>query len=106
MLNSSKTTKPLNLASVYNNTIMQKQFTIFFLFLVCSSNAQRTMFGGNNNYVRPVIASQSAETVTNGLVLNLDASNTASYPGTGTTWTNLVTGNAVTSFTINGNVTL
>ncbi len=28
-------------------------------------------------------------TVTSGLVLNLDAGNTASYPGTGTTWTDL-----------------
>jgi len=61
---------PLNLASVYNNTIMQKQFTIFFLFLVCSSNAQRTMFGGNNNYVAPVItvatlsATSSATSIT------------------------------------------
>jgi prepilin-type N-terminal cleavage/methylation domain-containing protein len=27
--------------------------------------------------------------ITNGLVLNLDAGNTASYPGTGTTWTDL-----------------
>jgi len=49
---------------------MQKQFTIFFLFLVCSSNAQRTMFGGNNNYVAPVItvatlsATSSATSIT------------------------------------------
>ena len=27
--------------------------------------------------------------ITNGLILNLDASNSASYPGTGTTWTDL-----------------
>ena len=27
--------------------------------------------------------------VTNGLILNLDASNTSSYPGTGTVWTDL-----------------
>jgi hypothetical protein len=49
---------------------MKKQFTIFFLFLVCSSNAQRTMFGGNNNYVAPVItvatlsATSSATSIT------------------------------------------
>jgi len=30
--------------------------------------------------------------ITNGLILNLDASNTSSYSGTGTTWTNLVGG--------------
>ena len=37
---------------------------------------------------------------TNGLILNLDATNPSSYPGTGTTWNNLVTGNEVTNFTI------
>lgn len=62
------------------------------------------MFTGNNNYVKPVVASQNSSTMTNGLVLHLDASNTASYPGNGTAWANLVTGNAVTNFTLNGNV--
>lgn len=33
-----------------------------------------------------------ADFVTDGLVLNLDAGTTASYPGSGTTWTNLVAG--------------
>jgi hypothetical protein len=42
--------------------------------------------------------------ITTGLVLNLDASNPASYPGTGTVWTNLVAGNAVRSFTLNAGV--
>ena len=36
----------------------------------------------------------------NGLLLNLDATNSSSYPGSGTTWNNLVTGNEVTNFTI------
>ena len=36
----------------------------------------------------------------NGLLLNLDATNPSSYPGSGTTWNNLVTGNAVTNFTL------
>jgi len=84
---------------------MKKIIAILSLLIAFVSNAQRTMFVGNNNYISPLNASQGAETVTNGLVLNLDASNPASYPGSGTTWTNLVTGNAVTSFTINGNVT-
>ena len=35
-----------------------------------------------------------------GLLLNLDATNSSSYSGSGTTWNNLVTGNAVTNFTI------
>lgn len=41
--------------------------------------------------------------VTSGLVLNLDASNTSSYPGTGTTWTD-TSGNG-NSVTINSTVT-
>ena len=36
----------------------------------------------------------------NGLLLNLDATNPSSYSGSGTTWNNLVTGNAVPSFSI------
>jgi uncharacterized protein (TIGR02145 family) len=36
----------------------------------------------------------------NGLLLNLDATDPSSYPGSGTTWNNLVTGNAVPSFSI------
>ena len=84
---------------------MKKNLTLFLLFIAFISNAQRTMFGRNNKYVRPVIPFVAPAIVTNGLVLNLDAANPASYSGSGTTWTNLVTGNAVTSFTLNGNVT-
>ncbi len=40
------------------------------------------------------------EITSNGLLLNLDATNPSSYPGSGTTWNNLVTGNEVTNFTI------
>jgi hypothetical protein len=36
----------------------------------------------------------------NGLLLNLDATNPSSYSGSGTTWNNLVTGNEVTNFTL------
>jgi prepilin-type N-terminal cleavage/methylation domain-containing protein len=39
--------------------------------------------------------------VTNGLVLNLDAGNPASYPGTGTTWTDL-SGNSNNGTLVNG----
>lgn len=84
---------------------MKQQITLFFLLVAFISNAQRAMFGGHNNYTVPVVASQNSTAVTNGLVLNLDAANSGSYPGTGTTWTNLVTGNAVTSFTLNANIT-
>lgn len=65
---------------------MKKYLTLFFLLLACSSFGQRTLFGGNNNYVAPVAP---ASLVTTGLVLNLDAGNSGSYAGTGTTWTDL-----------------
>ena len=39
--------------------------------------------------------------VTNGLVLNLDAGNTASYPGSGTTWTDL-SSNSFNATLVNG----
>ena len=65
---------------------MKKLFTILLLLVALISNAQRTMFGGNNNYVGPVAP---PSLVTTGLVLNLDAGNASSYNGTGTTWTDL-----------------
>ena len=65
---------------------MKKIFTILYLPLAFISNAQRTMFGGNNNYVGPVAP---PSLVTTGLVLNLDAGNALSYNGTGTTWNDL-----------------
>ena len=37
-------------------------------------------------------AGPTSGVVTTGLVLNLDAGNASSYPGTGTTWTSLVNG--------------
>ena len=39
-----------------------------------------------------------------GLILNLDAANPASYPGTGSTWTNLVTGTSVANFGLNSTI--
>jgi hypothetical protein len=41
---------------------------------------------GIRNYVAPASLSTI---VTNGLILNIDAGNMASYPGTGTAWTDL-----------------
>jgi len=67
---------------------MKKLITILFLFFAFVSNAQRTMFGGNNNYVAPVIANSTNVNNANGLVLNLDAGNPLSYSG-GNTWSDL-----------------
>jgi hypothetical protein len=46
-------------------------------------------------------APTTASIITTGLVLNLDAGNAASYPGTGTTWTDL-SGNGNTGTLVNG----
>ena len=50
------------------------------------SNAQRTMFGGQNNYVAPVAP---PTLLTQGLVLHVDAGNLASYSGSGITWNDI-----------------
>ena len=67
---------------------MKKIITILFFFTAFISNAQRTMFSGQNNFVAPVVVAPPA-LVTEGLVLNLDAGNASSYNGTGTTWLDL-----------------
>lgn len=68
---------------------MKKNLTLFLLFVAFHSNAQRTMFGGNNNNVVPAIPFDAPAIVTNGLVLNLDAGNPSSYNQSGNTWTDL-----------------
>ncbi len=65
--------------------MMKNLLTILLLLLAFTSNAQRMMFGSNNNYVAPVGPPSLASTI----VLDLDAGNSASYAGTGTTWTDL-----------------
>jgi len=59
---------------------MKKFLTILFIFPAFISNAQRTMFGGQNNYVAPVAP---AIVPTNNLILNLNAN---SYAGNGVAW--------------------
>ena len=68
---------------------MKKYLNLFLLFTVLVSNAQQAFFRGTNNYVAPVTPFQAPAIVTGGLVLNLDAGNPSSYPGSGTTWTDL-----------------
>jgi hypothetical protein len=95
----------LNLILVYKTFSMKKLITILFLFSAFVMNAQESFFRGNNNYSAPPPPPfQAPAIVTGGLILNLDAGNPDSYPKSGGTWSNLVTGNAVPSFTINGGV--
>jgi hypothetical protein len=67
---------------------MKNLLILFFLFSAFTSHAQRTLFGGNNNYVAPEIP---ATLITTDLLLYLDADNPASYPGSGNgnTWYDL-----------------
>jgi len=82
---------------------MKKLFILVLLFTAFLSNAQESFFKGNNNYQAPPAPPfQAPAIVQAGLILNLDAANPASYSGTGSTWTNLVTGNVVPSFSISG----
>ena len=59
---------------------MKKLFTILFFLSALISNAQRTMFGGQNKYVGPVAPSTVP---TNNLILYLNAN---SYAGNGVAW--------------------
>ena len=65
--------------------MMKNLLTLLFLFSAFTTNAQRTLFGSNNNYVAPVGPPSLASTI----VLDLDAGNTSSYSGSGTRWTDL-----------------
>ena len=67
---------------------MKKLITILFFFTAFVSYAQESFFRGNNNYVAPVVVAPPA-LLTAGLVLNLDAGNTASYIGSGNSWNDL-----------------
>jgi hypothetical protein len=82
---------------------MKKNLTIFFLlFYAFISNAQQPLFKGNNNYITSPVAFQAPAIIQTGLILNLDAANPSSYPGTGTTWSNLIRGNNVAEFALAG----
>ena len=64
---------------------MKKLITILFFFTAFVSYAQESFFRGNNNYVAPA----GPPSLVSALVLDLDAGNTSSYPGSGTRWTDL-----------------
>jgi hypothetical protein len=61
------------------------------LFLLLSNFAfgQNRMFQSQNGNVKALPKANGQGLVSNGLVFNLDASNTASYPGSGTTWNDI-----------------
>ena len=68
---------------------MKKIFTIYFLLFAFFSNAQKTMFVAQNNYVAPGITTPRSGISTTDLLLYLDAENPNSYSGTGNIWYDL-----------------
>jgi hypothetical protein len=67
----------------HSKKVMYKLITVLFFLSAYLTNAQRTMFRGQNNYVAPV---SPPSLVTSGLILNLDAS---AYAGVGNTWNDI-----------------
>ena len=80
---------------------MKKLFTILFFLIAFISNAQESFFRGNNNYVAP--AGPPVAPVTTGLILYLDATKSASYGGSGTTWNDISGQSPAGSATLVGN---
>ncbi len=72
---------------------MRTILSILFVFSAFFTHAQRTLFSGQNNYVALVAPFQAPPLttgeVTSGLLLYLNAGNTASYTGNGNTWYDL-----------------
>ena len=62
----------------------------------------RTYLGNEEVVNNPFLVPSGPNVVTDGLVLYLNASNPASYPGSGTEWYNLVAGKPITASLING----
>ena len=65
------------------------------------AQAQRAMFAGQNNYVAPAVPPVAP--VTNGLMLYLDATKSASYGGSGSTWNDISGQSPAGSATLVGN---
>jgi hypothetical protein len=79
---------------------MKKYILISFFFVISSMvSAQVVLPAYQGVFSKPIANAYSI--ITSGLLLNLDAGNTASYPGTGTTWTDL-SGNGYNGTLTNG----
>lgn len=88
---------------------MKKIYTILLFLIAFNFNAQRTLFGRQNNYVAMPTVS-SSPIITNGLFFNVDAANTSSYSGTGNVWNDLSGSNSIkfyssSSYSVNANPT-
>jgi hypothetical protein len=78
--------------------MIKKILTSSIILSVFISNAQRTMFGSQNNYMAP-ITSTGPPIVTNGLTFNVDAAISSSYAGSGNVWNDLSGSNNMKFYT-------
>ena len=69
--------------------MMKNLFTVLFFFSAFITNAQRTIFTSQNNYVAPGITTPRSGISTTDLLLYLDVDNPNSYSGTGNIWYDL-----------------
>ena len=67
---------------------MKKYIVIVLYFLANSFATAQVMLPAYQGVISKPVANVNS-IITSGLVLNLDASNAASYPGSGTVWTDL-----------------
>ncbi len=100
-ISDSKTTDgPLSVGT-FSSSITGLTAGVTYKVRAYATNSKGTGYGPVMEFttlaVPPFVAPAIVQA---GLILNLDAANPASYSGTGSTWTNLVTGNNVPSFSI------
>jgi hypothetical protein len=88
---------------------MKKIITFVIVLSAFVSSAQRTMFGSQNNYVAPPFVFVNVPTgtnpVTTELKMYLDATRTASYSGSGTTWSDISGLSPANDVTLSPNLT-
>jgi hypothetical protein len=89
---------PLSLSAIRNEEVNVGGLSSTYSLRTLSSQAGKS----TPDSISEFYGYSAATIVTSGLVLNLDASNASSYPGSGTTWTDL-SGNG-NNMTMNGTV--
>ena len=100
-LSDSKTTDgPLSIGT-FSSSLAGLTAGVTYKVRAYATNSKGTGYGPVMEFTTLAVPPfQAPAIVQSGLILNLDAANPASYPGTGSIWTNLVTGNNVPSFSI------
>lgn len=84
--------------TVFNNEIMKKLFTLAILLAAFMTNAQRTMFGAQNNYVAPAVPVAAA--LTNQASFSWGLNQTSNMPNYYIQATNLTLAQLPTSWSV------